>query len=164
MTSRLIILVIAIIFFSFGFYLLSYQNNFDQHKPLNMKLATDTFKAHELLVSPHEHAAPAAEEAIQKEIVIDLENPVIKHGHEIFHNLGQCVTCHGDQAQGLKEKNAPLLAGQEEWYTLSQLTAFKNGTRKNEVMLPFIKDLTEQDFKDVAEYIKLLRIKASPQN
>ena len=63
---------------------------------------------------------------------------------------------------GIVEKQAPLLAGQAEWYVVSQLNAFKNGLRKNEAMMPFLKDLTEQDFKDVAEYIKLLRVTAKP--
>lgn len=161
MTARLIILVLGIGLFSFGFYLISYQKNFDQKKPLNIQLSQDTFKAYEVAHTKVESTEPAAEE-VEKEIVINLEDPIIKRGHEIYHQIGQCFTCHGDQAQGLKEKDGPLLAGQAEWYLQSQLIAFKKGDRRNEAMLPFIKDLSEQDFKSVAEYISLMRIKAEP--
>ncbi len=158
MTSRLIILVLGIVFFSFGFYLISYQSNFGQQKPLNMQLMAQTFKAFNATKnsSAHTEHDPVIE---VKEEVMDLENPTLKRGHEIYVKLGQCITCHGEQGEGKKEMQAPLLAGQAEWYTASQLAAFKNGTRKNDAMVPFLKDLTEQDFKDVAEYIKLLHVK-----
>lgn len=159
MTSRLIILVLGIIFFSFGFYLLSYQKNFNQQKPLNMNFAEETFKTFNETTSLHGESNHEKIPEVAKEIVIDLEKPSIKRAYELFHNVGKCASCHGDQAQGLKEKSAPLLAAQEEWYTVSQLLAFQNGSRVNEAMMPFIKDLTEQDFKDLAEYISLLRIK-----
>lgn len=158
MTSRLIILVLGVGFFSFGFYLISYQKNFNQQEPLNMKLAVDTFKAHEAAKN-HDGSTTHEAAVVEKEAVMDLENPTLKRGQEIYVNVGKCVTCHGEQGEGNKEKLAPLLAGQAEWYTAAQLAAFKNGSRVNEAMMPFIKDLAEQDFKDVAEYIKLLRVK-----
>ena len=159
MMSRLIILFFALILFGFGFYLSTYQKNFSEQKPIGIELLNDLAKAsHEEHQPDHDKNTEVA--AVEsKEIVIDLNNPIIKNGHEIYVNKGQCITCHGDMGQGLKEKQAPLIAGQYEWYIFSQLTAFKNKERKNEAMLPFIKDLTEQDFKDVAEYIKLLRVK-----
>ncbi len=40
-----------------------------------------------------------------------------------------CAACHGDQAQGNRELNAPKLSGQASWYLLRQLKAFKHGER-----------------------------------
>jgi len=64
-----------------------------------------------------------------------------------------CVQCHGDQGHGDPAQQAPRIAGQHDWYLLSSLIAFKKGERQNPKMLPFIKNLTEKDFKDLAAYI-----------
>ena len=99
-----------------------------------MQLMAQTFKAFNATKnsSAHTEHDPVIE---VKEEVMDLENPTLKRGHEIYVKLGQCITCHGEQGEGKKEMQAPLLAGQAEWYTASQLAAFKNGTRKNDAMV-----------------------------
>ncbi|GAB4019879.1 MAG: hypothetical protein Fur0010_22210 [Bdellovibrio sp.] len=68
-----------------------------------------------------------------------------------------CIECHGDKGQGNPEQAAPRLAGQHDWYILSSLIAFQKGERKNPKMLPFIKGLSEKDFKDLAAYISGLK-------
>lgn len=40
-----------------------------------------------------------------------------------------CIACHGDSAQGKEAVNAPALAGQNDWYLLTQLKNFKAGYR-----------------------------------
>ncbi len=40
-----------------------------------------------------------------------------------------CAACHGDQAQGNRELNAPKLSGQASWYLIRQLNNFKHGVR-----------------------------------
>src|SRR5690606_23310849 len=40
-----------------------------------------------------------------------------------------CSTCHGPNAEGLHEMNAPALAGREAWYLVRQLENFKAGIR-----------------------------------
>jgi cytochrome c553 len=40
-----------------------------------------------------------------------------------------CETCHGPDARGLKEMNAPALAGREDWYLRRQIENFKSGAR-----------------------------------
>lgn len=52
-------------------------------------------------------------------------------------NLGKaqymvCAACHGDQAQGNRDVNAPKLSGQAPWYLIRQLEAFKHGLRGGE--------------------------------
>jgi cytochrome c553 len=90
--------------------------------------------------------------------VLDLNNPEMKKAQELYTVKGQCITCHGEKGEGNPEKLAPMLSGQHDWYILSQLTAFKNGSRVNEKMQPYLKDLTEADFQILAKYISLLRV------
>jgi cytochrome c oxidase subunit 2 len=40
-----------------------------------------------------------------------------------------CAACHGDQAQGNRDLNAPKLSGQAPWYLIRQLKNFKHGLR-----------------------------------
>lgn len=68
-----------------------------------------------------------------------------------------CIQCHGDKGLGNPKEEAPRIAGQYDWYILSQLKAFKNGTRTNEKMMPYIKDLSVKDFSDLASYVSTLK-------
>ena len=40
-----------------------------------------------------------------------------------------CTACHGNQAEGNRDLNAPKLAGQAAWYLAQQLRHFKHGMR-----------------------------------
>jgi cytochrome c553 len=40
-----------------------------------------------------------------------------------------CASCHGANAEGKEAMNAPALAGQNDWYLLTQLKNFKAGYR-----------------------------------
>jgi len=58
-----------------------------------------------------------------------------------------CQACHfGANA------NAPHLVGQREAYLAKQLTAFKSGDRKNELMTEIAKQLSDADIADLAAY------------
>jgi cytochrome c553 len=39
-----------------------------------------------------------------------------------------CAACHGARAEGNRELEAPALAGQSDWYLVTQLERFKSGT------------------------------------
>jgi len=72
-----------------------------------------------------------------------------------------CATCHGEDARGNADTQAPQLAGQFEWYLIRQLENFRNGVRGTHeqdtygiVMKPMAEALqTRQDLEDVAAYI-----------
>jgi cytochrome c oxidase subunit 2 len=72
-----------------------------------------------------------------------------------------CVTCHGAQAEGNKELNAPKLAGQASWYLARQLKDFKAGVRgahEKDIyakqMIPFASLLTDdQAIRNVVAFI-----------
>lgn len=62
-----------------------------------------------------------------------------------------CAACHG--ANGISAVDMyPNLAGQKAGYTVSQLKAFKNGTRKNPIMAPMAMALTDADMENLAAY------------
>jgi cytochrome c553 len=72
-----------------------------------------------------------------------------------------CTTCHGARAEGMKEMNAPALAGQEEWYLVRQLQNFRDGIRGadsrdvyGQQMAPMAQVLADdQAIEDVAAYL-----------
>ncbi len=68
----------------------------------------------------------------------------------------RCVSCHGNNGEGKESQRAPRIGGQHDWYIYTSLLAFKSGERKNPEMLPFIKNLSDQDFQDLAAYISTL--------
>jgi cytochrome c oxidase subunit 2 len=72
-----------------------------------------------------------------------------------------CTTCHGPNAEGLQEMNAPALAGREAWYIVRQLQNFKAGVRGSNPndtyglqMAPMAQLLADpQAIDDVAAYL-----------
>ena len=75
-----------------------------------------------------------------------------------------CSTCHGLDAKGMKELNAPALAGREEWYLVRQIENFRTGRRgsdPNDIygrqMAPMALVLADaQAIEDVAAYLSSL--------
>jgi len=64
---------------------------------------------------------------------------------------GTCVGCHG--ATGVSAVPMyPNLAGQKEQYLVTQLKAFKAGSRKNATMNAMVAALSEGDMADLAAY------------
>lgn len=82
-----------------------------------------------------------------------------------------CVACHGANGEGNPALKAPKLAGQEDWYVISQLQKFKDkirGAHAKDIegmqMAPMAMMLTtDADRANVAAYIKTLKPKASPE-
>ena len=62
-----------------------------------------------------------------------------------------CAACHG--ADG-NSANAmwPKLAGQHAAYLVKQLKDFKSGARKDPMMAPMAKPLSDQDMENLAAY------------
>ena len=75
-----------------------------------------------------------------------------------------CSTCHGLKAEGMKEMNAPALAGREAWYLVRQMENFKSGVRGSHPddvygrqMAPMVAVLPDaQAIEDVATYLSSL--------
>ncbi|MBV9884095.1 MAG: cytochrome P460 family protein [Sphingomonadaceae bacterium] len=62
-----------------------------------------------------------------------------------------CRACHG--ANGVsRNQHVPNLAGQQAAYLVLQLQAFKNGTRRNDVMQAIAAQLSDAEMNALAEY------------
>jgi cytochrome c553 len=68
-----------------------------------------------------------------------------------------CQTCHG--LDGLsKMPDAPNIAGDPEEYLVRQITAFKKGERKNEMMSIVVQPLSDQEIADLAAYYAAIEV------
>ena len=67
-----------------------------------------------------------------------------------------CAACHGVEGRALIP-NYPHLAGQNAAYLVKQLKAFKDGSRKEPLMVPFMAPLTDADMENLAAYYASLK-------
>jgi len=86
----------------------------------------------------------------------------IAQGAEVYAK--NCVACHGDKGQGMKEETRddevlpaiPALAGQVATYTYKQLRDYLSGSRSHVQMTGVAKGLSEQDAADLAVWFSSL--------
>jgi len=69
----------------------------------------------------------------------------------------KCETCHGLDGHS-RIPEAPNIAGQIETYLVEQLTAFKSGERKNEMMSLVAQTLSDQEIENLAGYYAAIDI------
>ena len=67
-----------------------------------------------------------------------------------------CAACHGVEGKAMIP-NYPHLAGQNAAYLVKQLKAFKDGTRKEPLMDPFMAPLTGADIDNLAAFYACLK-------
>lgn len=63
-----------------------------------------------------------------------------------------CIACHGPKGEGNADAGYPHLAGLRADYLVHQLKSFGQGTRKQQLMTPIAKALSEQEAADVSAY------------
>jgi cytochrome c553 len=125
--------------------------NFEQTKEA---YDTKAEAIHKALEPKHEMAENAEEAApVEIEIKVDLNTPQLVNGSKVFT---KCIACHGKDGAGKAAQKAPHIGGQYNWYVEKQLFDMKGGARINEAMMPTLKGLSDQDMKDVAEYVSKL--------
>lgn len=74
-------------------------------------------------------------------------------------DIPACVTCHGQQGEGVGG-HFPALAGQQPEYIFHQLVSWKGGHRHNSpqsLMDDIASRMSDQDMRDVAQYFGSLR-------
>lgn len=71
-----------------------------------------------------------------------------------------CVACHG-QTGVSSNPEWPNLAGQNSAYLAAQIMAFRDGTRSNPAMAPFVKGLSNEDIADLASHYSRQKPKAA---
>ncbi|HEV2302875.1 MAG TPA: c-type cytochrome [Stellaceae bacterium] len=87
-------------------------------------------------------------------------SPDVAAGKKIFtagvpaQHVPACNTCHGPEGHGLSA--FPRLAGQHRTYIERQLEAFASKERANAIMHENSKNLTEQQIREVAAYVRTL--------
>jgi cytochrome c553 len=74
--------------------------------------------------------------------------------------IQQCGGCHGEDGNSRLE-NIPSLAGQPEFFVLNQLFLMREGVRRIEPMMPFVKDLKDDDLNGLAQHFSKLEPKPS---
>jgi cytochrome c553 len=83
-------------------------------------------------------------------------------GIDLDERLQQCAACHGEDGNSRLEK-VPSLAGQPVFFLLNQLVLMREGVRRVEVMMPFVRDLTDTDIEALARHFANLEPKPSDE-
>jgi cytochrome c553 len=73
-----------------------------------------------------------------------------------------CGSCHGDDGNSRIE-NIPSLAGQPEFFLFNQLFLMREGVRRVEAMMPFVKELTDNEMQALARHYAALEPKPSDE-
>jgi cytochrome c553 len=76
--------------------------------------------------------------------------------------LKQCASCHGEDGNSAIEK-IPSLAAQPPFFVLNQLFLMREGVRRVEAMMPFVKELKDPEIDALANYFAKLEPKASSE-
>ena len=91
------------------------------------------------------------------------EKETVAIGEKIYRGgiadrqIAACAGCHGPNASGMPSQY-PRLSGQHADYTVSQLTQFRDGVRKNNLQMTQVAaKLNDREIKAVADYIAGLR-------
>jgi cytochrome c553 len=74
----------------------------------------------------------------------------------------QCGACHGEDGNSRLEK-VPSLAGQPEFFVLNQLFLMREGVRQVEAMMPFVKELKDEEMDALAKHFAKLEPKSSDE-
>ncbi len=83
-------------------------------------------------------------------------------GGNLEANIAACAACHGPAGKGNPAASYPALAGQHAEYTVAQLKAYREGSRKtdsamNQMMRGVAARMTDREMAAVASYIQGLR-------
>jgi cytochrome c553 len=76
--------------------------------------------------------------------------------------IALCGSCHGDDGNSRME-NIPSLAGQPEFFLMNQLFLMREGVRRIEAMMPFVKDLVDAELNALASHYSALPPRASDE-
>lgn len=90
--------------------------------------------------------------------LLDLGKKVFNGGN-LENNVPACSSCHSPNGAGIPP-HYPRIAGQHADYTISQLEAFRQGNRANDLnheMQKAVLRMSAQEIKAVAEYIATLK-------
>ena len=117
------------------------------------KMMTDEEKKN---VAAYVAAQSAKPGAARNQAMMDMGRKIYRGGIA-DKGVAACASCHGATGAGLPIQY-PRLAGQHQDYTVAQLTAFRQGGRKNSVqMTTLAQRMSDDEMKAVADYIAGLK-------
>lgn len=122
------------------FNLKNYEEKYHQEQTLIAELQAPKEEVEAVVAEVVEEAGP----------VLQLTTDSQLRGQKLF---AKCTTCHGKNADGKKSQKAPKIAGQYDWYIADKIKQMQKGIWNNKVMMPYIKNLSDQDIKDLAAYL-----------
>jgi cytochrome c553 len=88
--------------------------------------------------------------------------PAFAQSVTLAERIQQCGGCHGEDGNSRLE-NIPSLAGQPEFFVMNQLVLMREGVRRIEAMMPFVKDLKDADIDGLAKHFAKLAPKPSDE-
>ena len=68
-----------------------------------------------------------------------------------------CANCHGTDGRSVEGAAVPSLAGMPKAYMLTQMKAFKDGTRPATIMHQLSKGFNDQQVETIATYFSALK-------
>lgn len=80
----------------------------------------------------------------------------------LAERIQQCAGCHGEDGNSRLEK-IPSLAGQPEFFVMNQLVLMREGVRRIEQMMPFVKDLKDDEIFSLAKHFASLQPRRSDE-
>ncbi len=112
-------------------------------------------------------AVPAMQPLTTTELVGHAMNatPDVARGRNLYQS--QCGSCHGQQAWGVGAKEIPALAGQQEFYLVTQLAGFLTQDRIGSDMHRAVSQAAvaePQAIRDVAAYLSAAPAVKSPEH
>jgi cytochrome c553 len=100
---------------------------------------------------------PAADAGVSKaDEDAALEGQKIYRGGFREMNISACMSCHGPAGEGIPVQY-PRVSGQNAAYTAKQLHAFKDGTRKHDMMNPIAFLLSNDQIDQLSLYMQGLK-------
>lgn len=157
--TRLTVFLSVLTGFILVLFLFTFKNFPIDNSKFNFEKSKEAYDAqseaitHAIESSQHKGGAVEESAVAEVEIKIDLNTPQLVSGDKVY---SKCIACHGKDGAGKAAQKAPQIGGQYDWYIEKQLVDMKNGARINEAMNPTLKGLSDQDIKDVAQYISKL--------
>lgn len=112
---------------------------------------------------------PLSRVAISTALILAWPAAHAADGQQIFTQGGQnpaataCLTCHGADGKGIAPAGFPRLAGLPAGYLNKQLGDFRTGSRKQAVMEPLAKALSEEEAKAVSAYLANMPSDPAPE-
>lgn len=86
----------------------------------------------------------------------------LAQGPPLAERIQTCGVCHGEDGNS-KMENIPSIAAQPAFFIVNQLILMREGVRPVEAMMPFVKDLKDDEATALAEHFAKLPPKPSDE-